>query len=113
MKCMNESASAACAGACAGSLSKTVLYPLELIRRMLQVQGSSLVASVPTGSFYVCAGFWHCLKIIFRKEGVSGYYKGFMLSAIKSMIGTTLNFFTYEFILAIYSPVRKSIDGDV
>jgi solute carrier family 25 thiamine pyrophosphate transporter 19 len=71
------------AGGIAGVISKSAVFPLDTIRKRLQVQG-------PTRERYihrdipVYSGVGHCMKDILRHEGVRGLYKGLGIAVLKS-----------------------------
>ena len=72
----------AAAGVMASVLAKTFTFPLDLIRKRLQVQGPSRTRYVHTNiPFY--KGVWRGLYAIWRKEGVRGWYRGLTVSLIK------------------------------
>lgn len=72
----------AAAGVMASVLAKTFTFPLDLIRKRLQVQGPSRTRYVHTNiPFY--KGAWRGLYAIWRKEGVRGWYRGLTVSLIK------------------------------
>ncbi|KAJ3056456.1 hypothetical protein HK097_006775 [Rhizophlyctis rosea] len=54
-------------GALAGSVAQTATYPLELLRRRLQVTGMP-------GASYKYKGMWDAWTTIIRQEGVKGLY---------------------------------------
>ncbi|GAM24507.1 hypothetical protein SAMD00019534_076820, partial [Acytostelium subglobosum LB1] len=54
----------------------SMMYPMDLLRTRLQVQGSSVVNQ--TYPHY--SSTWNGFKSIFRHEGFRGYYKGFLAS---------------------------------
>lgn len=85
------SQSVAC-GALSGFMSKTLVYPLDLIKKRLQVQGFT-AHGVQFGRY---TGFVHCIRCIVMQEGVQGYFKGYLPSAFKSMATTSCYFASYE-----------------
>lgn len=85
------SQSVAC-GALSGFVSKTLVYPLDLIKKRLQVQGF-MAQGMQFGRY---TGFVHCIRCIMMQEGVQGYFKGYMPSALKSMATTSCYFASYE-----------------
>ena len=62
-------------GALAGSVAQTATYPLELLRRRLQVTGMP-------GSKYKYKGMWDAWTTIVRQEGVKGLYAGTWFSSM-------------------------------
>lgn len=79
-------------GGIAGSLSKALLMPLDVIRKRLQVQGpvrnAIIVDHVPRYT-----GFVKCAFAIVRYEGVRGLYRGLIPAIAKSGPSTAVTFF--------------------
>ncbi|KAL8283677.1 hypothetical protein RQP46_005472 [Phenoliferia psychrophenolica] len=73
-----------CCGALAGSISQTLTYPLDVLRRRMQVTGMASMG-------YNYSGSWHAIGTILRKEGVRGMYKGIVPNLLKvgPSIGTS------------------------
>ncbi|KAI2469415.1 mitochondrial carrier protein LEU5 [Annulohypoxylon bovei var. microspora] len=76
------------AGGVSGAVSQTVAYPLEVIRRRMQVSGA--------------VGDGHRLRIgetaslVFRERGLSGFYVGLSIGYIKVVPLAAVSFYTYE-----------------
>jgi solute carrier family 25 (mitochondrial thiamine pyrophosphate transporter), member 19 len=79
---IKQHTNSAIAGAAAGALSKTGVFPLDVIRKRMQVQGPTLDQYVPKISQYDSA--LHCVRQIWLKEGIVGFYRGLTISLIKS-----------------------------
>ena len=60
-------------GAIAGTVGQTVAYPLDLVRRRLQVQ-TFLKDKLPPSQIY--NGTWDAIVKIVKYEGVVGLYRG-------------------------------------
>lgn len=72
----------AAAGVAASVFAKTATFPLDLVRKRLQVQGPMRARFVHTNiPFY--AGVWRGLYAIWRKEGMRGWYRGLTVSLVK------------------------------
>ena len=56
-------------GALAGSISQTLTYPMDVLRRKMQVTGMSALGAKYDGAF-------DALRSILRTEGVKGLYRG-------------------------------------
>lgn len=76
--------SGACAGATyqyfsylVGGVAQTAAYPLDLVRRRLQVQ----VFQEESQKQY--NGTWDAFKKIYHKEGVTGFYRGLWPNSMK------------------------------
>ncbi|CAM1506744.1 Fc.00g063850.m01.CDS01 [Cosmosporella sp. VM-42] len=85
----------ATAGMLASILSKTAVFPLDLVRKRIQVQG-------PTRSKYVYGNIpeyssaRRAIRSIFRNEGFRGLYKGLPISLIKAAPASAVTLWTYE-----------------
>ncbi|KAJ9216446.1 hypothetical protein DTO166G4_2034 [Paecilomyces variotii] len=85
----------AAAGVVASVLAKTGVFPLDLVRKRLQVQG-------PTRSKYVHAnipeyrGVFKTIQLILRTQGVRGLYRGLTVSLFKAAPASAVTMWTYE-----------------
>jgi len=86
-------------GGTSGAVSKTACYPLDLLKKRLQVQGFS-EATVSDVVHY--RNFRHCAFVIFKTEGLGGFYKGWIPAVLKSCLHSGIIFFTYELFLEFY-----------
>ncbi|KAI0597869.1 mitochondrial carrier domain-containing protein [Biscogniauxia sp. FL1348] len=83
------------AGGISGVVSQTVSYPLEVIRRRMQVGGA--------------VGDGHRLRIgetigmIFRERGVSGFFVGLTIGYAKVMPMAAVSFYSYERLKTLFS----------
>lgn len=87
-------------GAGSGVFAKTIVYPLDSIKKRLQVQGFEL-ARVKFGRTYVYYGLTDCLMKIVKREGILGLFKGYTPSLYKAAFTTALNFSLYEFFTSL------------
>ncbi|KAI3383433.1 hypothetical protein SNEBB_004012 [Seison nebaliae] len=88
---------AATSGFIAGVSSKMIIYPFDLIKKRLQVQGFDQ-ARIKFGRFVKYQGFTDCARQIIRYEGVIGFYKGAVPSIVKAAFVSSLHFLTYDMI---------------
>jgi solute carrier family 25 (mitochondrial thiamine pyrophosphate transporter), member 19 len=72
----------AAAGVMASVVAKTATFPLDLIRKRLQIQGPTRARYIHT-NIPVYKGVWRGLYAIWQKEGVRGWYRGLTVSLIK------------------------------
>lgn len=85
----------ATAGIMASTLSKTGVFPLDLARKRLQVQG-------PTRTRYIhrnipeYKGVLDTLQTVLRKEGIRGMYRGLTVSLVKAAPASAVTMWTYE-----------------
>jgi solute carrier family 25 thiamine pyrophosphate transporter 19 len=84
-------------GAVAGGLSKFIVYPLDTIKRRMQVQvlENQIQGLSPTPRY---VSIWHCVKNTITYEGFSGFYKGIVPTTLKSVFATAITFTTYSII---------------
>lgn len=76
------------AGGLAGMLSQTASYPLEVVRRRMQVSGA-----VGTGK---SVGFRECTRDIMSAKGLRGFYVGLTIGYIKVVPMVACSFYVYE-----------------
>ncbi|KAL6818678.1 mitochondrial carrier [Trichoderma sp. SZMC 28013] len=85
----------ATAGIIASVVAKTAVFPLDLVRKRIQVQG-------PTRSKYVYndipiyTSAVRGLQSIYRTEGLRGLYKGLPISLVKAAPASAITLWTYE-----------------
>jgi solute carrier family 25 phosphate transporter 23/24/25/41 len=79
-----------CCGAIAGVVGQTVAYPLDLVRRRMQVQGFSGIQYSYKG------GILSTMRQIVREEGVRGLYKGMIPNYVKVVPAVSVSFVVYE-----------------
>lgn len=84
----------------AGIAAKTVVYPLDLIKKRIQIQGFQK-AREAFGSFHKYNGIKDCFISCLKEEGISGLYKGFYPSVLKAAIVTGSYFVVYEHIIKL------------
>ncbi|KAJ7262204.1 mitochondrial carrier [Mycena haematopus] len=80
-------------GALAGSVSQTLTYPFDVLRRKMQVTG---MKSSGLGIKYT--GAIDALQGIVRTEGVRGLYRGLWPNLLKVAPSIATSFFTYELV---------------
>jgi len=76
-------------GSVAGAVSQTLTYPIDVIRRRMQMKGSH-------GSVFAYNSTWHACKIIFQREGIYGLYKGNVPNLVKVAPAIGIQFAAYE-----------------
>ncbi|KAI9496615.1 mitochondrial carrier domain-containing protein [Zychaea mexicana] len=76
-------------GALAGSIAQTITYPLDVLRRRMQVTGMATID-------YKYNGTWDAVRTMVRNEGVRGLYKGMIPNYLKVAPAMGVSFLTYE-----------------
>ena len=86
-------------GALAGFITKTLLYPLDISKKRLQLQGLKRNETV-YGPNRQYTGMSNCIyKIVSTEGGIfRGLYKGFLPGVLKSVVSTAATFVFYEYI---------------
>ncbi|GFZ01488.1 adenine nucleotide transporter 1 [Actinidia rufa] len=88
-------------GAAAGTVGQTVAYPLDVIRRRMQMVGWKDAASVVTGdgqgkSRLEYSGMVDAFRKTVRHEGFGALYKGLVPNSVKVVPSIAIAFVTYE-----------------
>ncbi|XP_030765919.1 mitochondrial thiamine pyrophosphate carrier-like [Sitophilus oryzae] len=85
------------AGSLSGLCSKAFIYPFDLVKKRLQIQGFHH-AREHFGQTFHCKGLTDCFLKIYHVEGFPGYFKGLSPSLIKAVCATALHFSSYEMV---------------
>jgi solute carrier family 25 protein 16 len=75
-------------GGLAGAISQTSAYPLEVVRRRMQVAGA-----LDPGKF---VGMWEIAKQIYVGKGVRGFFVGLSIGYLKVTPMVAISFTVYE-----------------
>ncbi|KAL4927090.1 thiamine transporter TPC1 [Aspergillus undulatus] len=100
----------AAAGVVASVLAKTGVFPLDLVRKRLQVQG-------PTRALYVhrnipeYRGVFNTMRMISRTQGVRGLYRGLTVSLFKAAPASAVTMWTYERALKLLQEYEVAADS--
>lgn len=87
----------AIAGAISGVVGKSIMMPVDTVRKRLQIQGSPYQVYVLRG-LPIYSGLLDCIKTIMRVEGPRGFFNGLSLALLKSVPATTTTFLVYGFL---------------
>lgn len=85
----------AVAGAFAAATAKAGVFPLDLIRKRLQVQGPTRRKYVHR-NIPVYVGIYATARDIVRAEGARGLYKGLWVSLVKAAPLSAITMWTFE-----------------
>ncbi|XP_010549230.1 PREDICTED: mitochondrial adenine nucleotide transporter ADNT1-like, partial [Tarenaya hassleriana] len=88
-------------GAVAGTIGQTVAYPLDVVRRRMQMVGWKDASSVITGDGggkapLEYSGMIDAFRKTVRHEGVGALYKGLVPNSVKVVPSIAIAFVTYE-----------------
>ena len=86
----------ATAGVLASVFAKTGVFPLDLIRKRLQVQGPNRVRYVGGKIPVYSRDVWSTGKAIVAREGWRGLYRGLGVGLVKSAPASAITMWTYE-----------------
>ncbi|CCG85136.1 Mitochondrial thiamine pyrophosphate carrier 1 [Taphrina deformans PYCC 5710] len=101
----------AVAGFLAGTFSKTGVFPLDVIRKRLQVQGPTRTAYV-FNDIPVYSSSLSCATTILQREGVRGFYKGLTVSLLKSAPSSAITLWTFEQSSRLLHYVERKLGTD-
>jgi len=76
-------------GGISGAVAQTVTYPIDLIRRRMQIQGFASNLQEYNNSFDV-------IKKIYTQFGLRGFYNGMLSCYLKVIPSIAISFWTFE-----------------
>ena len=88
-------------GACSGLVAQTLTYPLDVVRRRMQVQGLKLPpsqqqAALSAQSQTVLRSTWHGLVTIGNQQGLKALFAGLSINYMKVVPSTAIGFTLYD-----------------
>ena len=75
-------------GAAAGALAHTLTYPLDTIRRRMQISGALGAASYTNAL--------QCVRLVLAEEGLGAFFYGLAPTVIRSLPNLGIQFLLYE-----------------
>ncbi|KAI9831392.1 MAG: mitochondrial thiamine pyrophosphate transporter [Phylliscum demangeonii] len=91
----------AMAAVVASVVAKTGVFPLDVVRKRMQVQGPTRTRYVYGASMPVYAGGpWRTLRAVLALEGPRGLYRGLGVSLFKAVPTSAITIWTFEQVLA-------------
>ncbi|KAL1896613.1 mitochondrial thiamine pyrophosphate transporter [Sporothrix stenoceras] len=91
----------AAAGVVAAVAAKTFVFPLDLVRKRIQVQGPTRNRYVHKNIPAYDGSVVRTLQTILRTEGMRGLYRGLTVSLMKAAPANAITMWTYERVLHI------------
>lgn len=83
-------------GSVSGIFCSCVLFPVDVIRKRMQVMGSTKSASSDNPGVQQRKGFFDHAKAILKNDGVRGFYRGLAPELLKVCPMVAITFCTYE-----------------
>ena len=85
-------------GGLAGAAAQTVVYPLEMVQRRIQVSGmaSALQAGVRTKAVAQYKNMFHGIYVVAKTEGFAALYGGLLPNYVKIFPAAAVSFYVYE-----------------
>jgi solute carrier family 25 (mitochondrial thiamine pyrophosphate transporter), member 19 len=90
------------AGGIAGIVSKCAVFPLDTVRKRLQVQGPTREKYIHKDIPVYSQGILQCVKDIMQKEGMRGLYKGLGIALLKSGPSAAVTLWVFDGSLRIW-----------
>eukprot|EP01101_Sappina_pedata_P011736 TRINITY_DN7933_c0_g1_i1.p1 TRINITY_DN7933_c0_g1~~TRINITY_DN7933_c0_g1_i1.p1 ORF type:complete len:396 (-),score=143.92 TRINITY_DN7933_c0_g1_i1:101-1258(-) len=81
------------AGSAAGTIAQTIAYPLDVVRRRLQVQSFDMSG---IGKREIYSGTLDAFAKIYKHEGYKGFYRGLVPNYLKVVPAQGVQFFVWE-----------------
>ena len=103
-------------GAIAGMAAEAVVYPLEVIRRQVQLQMSSGAIELTNGAVMQSSlqSFSSACNTIVRTQGLGGFYAGCLLNTVQVLPSAALSYFAYEaFKACLQVKEQPTLDDDI
>ena len=98
----------ALAGTLASVMAKSGVFPLDLIRKRLQVQGPTRAMFTKGQVPQYSHGVWRTGTAVVAREGWRGLYRGLGISLVKAAPASAITMWTYETALRMLKDGRTS-----
>jgi len=102
----------ALAGMLASVSAKTAVFPLDTVRKRLQVQGPTRERYVHR-NIPVYAGVLGTIKMVLKREGMRGLYRGLPVSLLKAAPASAITVYTYERTLLALRKASEVVEGGI
>ena len=90
-------------GSIAGLISSTLTFPLDLVRRRMQLEGQR-------GLQTQISSYSHVVRSVYGRQGLAGFYQGIVPEYFKVIPGVAIAFCVFE-LLKKQSGVTVNRDG--
>ncbi|KAK9766702.1 mitochondrial thiamine pyrophosphate transporter, variant 2 [Basidiobolus ranarum] len=97
-------------GGFAGVISKTGVFPFDLVRKRLQIQGPHRTKYVIDTVPQYTGGVWACIRQILYNEGFLGLYKGLLPGLLKAAPGSAITFFIFGETAKLLKYIEQKIE---
>jgi solute carrier family 25 (mitochondrial carrier protein), member 16 len=94
------------AGGVAGALGQTAAYPLDIIRRRMQVGPATLAGAKGR------AGFWETAKGVYKVGGWRGFFVGLSIGYLKVVPMNATSFATWEALKTMFGLEKPGRKGE-
>lgn len=94
------------AGSIAGFFAKTAIYPFDLVKKRLQIQGFQQHRK-SFGKQMYCNGLLDCVKLTIVMEGFLALYKGYGPSMLKAVLVSAMHFAVYDEIKHLFLKMKS------
>lgn len=99
------------AGGMAGLCAKTSIYPFDLMKKRMQIQGIQHYRT-DYGETFVCNGMIDCFRRTIAHEGFTGIFKGLSPSLLKAVCTSAMHFTTYEVACKVLEDIHALKEED-
>ena len=83
-------------GAASGFLSKTIVYPFDLVRKRLQMEGATTTSVRAESSKMIRQSWLSTIQHVAKQEGIKSLYKGLAPSLLKVAPANAVTFMVFE-----------------
>ncbi|XP_068246669.1 mitochondrial thiamine pyrophosphate carrier-like [Palaemon carinicauda] len=102
---------AAISGSAAGAAAKVCVYPLDVLKKRMQIIGFEKARS-QFGKVVVYENAWKCILSITREEGLKAWFKGLWPSVLKGAASSGVIFVSYEAVCNGFAHIHKDDVND-
>lgn len=100
---LGEKAANFAGGACASLASQTLVVPLDIISQRMMLAGQGVDVHTTNGTRERTRGLVSVAKLIYRAEGLRGFYRGYLPSIATYAPSSAIMWGSYGFLVPVYS----------